>query len=295
MLDSGGSRVDSGDSSVDRNNLTVMSVSLPPTSKRQLYGSVEERLHGGRAPWYAAPSSFSVGEALAPGIAAPAERSLLESPAEPFARWLMLVGALALAGGMLFALVVAAPGIEASLCGPRLSALIYGRWWAVTWAGAGALAVGSLAQLAVQASSFAEVGVVEALGGPVFTVLADTTWGRLWLLRALALAAVAAVLALAYVRAGAGRQPSVRLLLAAGLPSAMLMLLFLSLASHAAGTSAIRGPATLTDYLHLLASAAWGGGLMHFAAVVPVVLREVGPESDRLLRALTPRSRWWPG
>ena len=288
VLDSDGSRVDNGDSSVDSNNLTIMSVSLPPipngsyTVAWKNVSTVDgHRVRGSFV--------FSVGEALAPGIAAPAERPLLESPAEPFARWLMLAGALALAGGVLFALVVAAPGIEASLCGPRLSALLYGRWWVVTWAGAGAFAVGSLVQLAVQASSFAEVGVVEALGGPVFTVLADTTWGRLWLLRALALAAVVAVLAVAYVRAGEGRQPSTRLLLAAGLPSAMLMLLSLSLASHAAGTSAIRGPATLTDYLHLLASAAWGGGLMHFAAIVPVVLREVGPESDRLLRTLTPR------
>ena len=288
VLDSDGSRVDNGDSSVDSNNLTIMSVSLPPipngsyTVAWKNVSTVDgHRVRGSFV--------FSVGEALAPGIAAPAERPLLESPAEPFARWLMLAGALALAGGVLFALVVAAPGIEASLCGPRFSALLYGRWWVVTWAGAGAFAVGSLAQLAVQSSSFAEVGVVEALGGPALTVLVDTTWGRLWLLRALALAAVAAALAVAYVRAGAGRQPSTRLLLAAGLPSAMLMLLSLSLASHAAGTSAIRGPATLTDYLHLLASAAWGGGLMHFAAIVPVALREVGPESDRLLRALTPR------
>ena len=288
VLDSNGSRVDNGDSSVDSNNLTIMSVSLPPipngsyTVAWKNVSTVDgHRVRGSFV--------FSVGEALAPGIAAPAERPLLESPAEPFARWLMLAGALALAGGVLFALVVAAPGIEASLCGPRLSALLYGRWWVVTWTGAGAFAVGSLVQLAVQTSSFAEVGVVEALGGPAFTVLADTTWGRLWLLRALALAAVAAVLAVAYVRTGAGRQPSKRLLLAAGLPSAMLMLLSLSLASHAAGTSAIRGPATLTDYLHLLASAAWGGGLMHFAAIVPVALREMGPESNRLLRALTPR------
>ena len=288
VLDSNGSRVDNGGSTVDSNNLKVMSVSLPPipngsyTVAWKNVSTVDgHRVRGSFV--------FSVGEALAPGIAAPAERPLLESAAEPFARWLMLGGALALAGGLLFALVVAAPGIEASHCGPRLSALLYGRWWVVTWAGAGAFAGGSLAQLVVQSSSFAEVGVVEALGGPAFTVLADTTWGRLWLLRALALAAVAAVLAVAYVRTGAGRQPSTRLLLAAGLPSAMLMLLSLSLASHAAGTSAIRGPATLTDYIHLLASAAWAGGLMHFAAVVPVVLREVGPESDRLLRALTPR------
>ena len=277
VLDSNGSRVDNGGSTVDSNNLKVMSVSLPPipngsyTVAWKNVSTVDgHRVRGSFV--------FSVGEALAPGIAAPAERPLLESAAEPFARWLMLGGALALAGGLLFALVVAAPGIEASHCGPRLSALLYGRWWVVTWAGAGAFAGGSLAQLVVQSSSFAEVGVVEALGGPAFTVLADTTWGRLWLLRALALAAVAAVLAVAYVRTGAGRQPSTRLLLAAGLPSAMLMLLSLSLASHAAGTSAIRGPATLTDYIHLLASAAWAGGLMHFAAVVPVVLSPNPPK-----------------
>ena len=288
VLDSGGSRVDNADSSVDGNDLTVMSVSLEslPNGSYTVAWTNVSTVDGHRVR---GAFVFSVGEALDPSLAGPDERPLLESAAEPFIRWLMLVGALALAGGIPFMVAVAAPGIGAAACGTRLAGRLYGRWWAVTWAGAGALALGSLAQLAVQASAFAEVGVVEALGGSVFTVLADTTWGRLWLLRAFALAAASASLAVVYLRAGEDRRPSTVLLLAAALPSVMLVLLSLSLTSHAAGTSGIRGPATLSDYLHLLASAAWGGGLVHFAAIAPVVLREAGPESDRLLRALTPR------
>ncbi len=289
VLDSNGSRVDNGDSSVDRNNPTIMSVSLRPVPNgsytvawRNVSTVDGHRVRGSFV--------FSVGEALSPGIAEAAERPLLESPAEPFIRWLVLLGVLALAGGVAFALVVALPGIDAASCGPRLSALLYRRWWAVTCAGAVAAAVGSLAHLAVQASSVAEVGIVEALGGHVFTVLAETTWGRIWLLRALALAAASASLAVAYVRAGAARRPSAGVLLVAALPACMLVLLSLSLASHAASTSAIRGPATLSDYMHLLASAAWGGGLAHFAAFVAVALRHAPrPEADRLLRAITPR------
>ena len=289
VLDSGGSRVDAGDSTVDGNNPTVMSVSLPPIPSGS-YTVAWKNVSTVDGHQVRGSFVFSVGEALDPSLAGPDERPLLESPAEPFIRWLVLLGVLTLAGGIVFALVVALPGIEAASCGPQLSALLYRRWWAVTSAGVVAAAAGSLAHLAVQASSVAEVGVVEALGGHVVTVLADTTWGRLWLLRALALAAVAASLAVAYVWAGAARRPSAGVLLVAALPAGMMLLLSLSLASHAASTSAIRGPATLSDYLHLLASAAWGGGLAHFASMAHVALRHAADsESNQLLRAITPR------
>ncbi len=287
VLDSDGARVDNGDSFVDRSSLTVMTVSLPtiPNGSYTVAWKNVSTVDGHRVR---GSFVFSVGEALTASTADPAERPILESPAEPVLRWLILAGSLALAGGLVFALVVANPSARAAACGQRTATRLYRRWWAVTWAAAILIAVGSLGQLVDQASSLAEVGLVDALGRPVITVLSDTAWGRLWLLRIGSLAAVAGALAVVYLRTGL--RPPYRLQLVAALPLGMLMLLSLSLTSHGAGTTGIEGPATLTDYLHLLASAAWGGGLIHFAAIVPVVLREAPmPESNRLLRALTPR------
>ena len=68
------------------------------------------------------------------------------------------------------------------------------------------------------------------------------------------------------------------------------LLLSLSLTSHGAATLEIRAAAVCADFLHLLAAAGWGGGLLHLALSLSQGLWAAPPEVRRTaLAALVPR------
>jgi copper transport protein len=294
VLDAQGQRVDNGDSIVDRNDPTAMSVTLKPlpdgtyTVAWRNISAVDG--HGVRSSYL-----FSVGEPLSAQPQAPRDESrLLGSPAEPALRWLVLIAALAIVGGAAFHLVVMGPALSRRRSGAGLRQQLASRALVLLWLAMAALLVGSIGQLVVQAAGAYERGVFDTLGSrgvqlyaPTASILADTAWGRFWLWRVGLLAVMAAGVAITMRATSSASDKAVHAL---ALPLGAGVLLTLSLTSHAAATPEVTTAAVVNDYLHLLAASFWVGGLFHLAAALSLIMRGLSREERRAtLSAIVPR------
>ena len=124
VLDAQGARVDDGNSRFDPNDPTVMSVGMEPvpdgtyTVAWKNVSTVDgHRVRGSYL--------FSVGVPISGETLEEPEGPLLQSPAEPALRWLLLLGALAMAGGLVLELFVNA----ARIANPGRARLRYGNCW----------------------------------------------------------------------------------------------------------------------------------------------------------------------
>ena len=111
---------------------------------------------------------------------------LFQSPAEPVSRWLVLLGGLTLVGSVTFHLLVSRPVLKADDGeGERapLNPPLTGSLARLVIIATAVLLAASVAQLIVQASVVFESSLAAVFGGPVWEVLFDTEWGRLWLWR----------------------------------------------------------------------------------------------------------------
>jgi copper transport protein len=223
-----------------------------------------------------------VGEPIAP-VTLPGEtlgQPLFQSPLEPVLRWLTLLSALTIVGGLVFELVVIQrllTGLNSNDILRRLADRISARTMKLQWLAVALLLAASLGHLILQTAAVNDITPFESLGTPVITLLAGTDWGHLWLWRVGCWLVLALVLGLLLVIRSRERgygpkseysQQALRgLALAVGLG----MLLTFSLTSHGAATGEIRFAAVLNDYLHLLAAAIWVGGLFHLASAVPAI------------------------
>lgn len=297
VLDAQGSRVDDGDSLVDTNDPSAMSVGLEPVADgtytvawRNVSTVDGHRVRGSFV--------FSVGEPITGNVTEAPGEPLLQSPAEPVVRWLVLVSVLAMVGGLTFDLLVSRPVLLASRAEPaarRVGASLASLSLRLMILAAGLFIASSVLQLILNAAAAHEVSLLGALGSPLWSILGDTEWGRLWLWRAgLSLAFLAALAALLFESRRAhsedetGRWAVVGRLMALGLGAGVLFTL--SLTSHGAATAGIRSAALFSDYLHLAASAFWVGALFHFAPGIPLVIRELPPGQRRAyLAGLVPR------
>jgi copper transport protein len=187
VLNSQGERVDNNDSAVDNNDPTVMSVTLP-SLPNGTYTVAWKNLStvDGHTPRGA--FVFSVGEPISaapPSVEAP-EGPLLRSPLEPVFRWLVLLSALTIVGGLGLELLVTRPVLIRSRSNQSLRILaerLAARTLRLLWIAMGVLLVASLGQLIVQASIVHGIPLYQALGGPLLSILTDTQWGTLWLWR----------------------------------------------------------------------------------------------------------------
>ncbi|MPZ98515.1 MAG: c-type cytochrome [Dehalococcoidia bacterium] len=285
VLNSTGDRIDLGDSVVDPADPTRMTVSLPALEPdtytvawRNLSTVDGHSLQGSFVFFYRVEPT-----ATTPDIADP---PVLQSPADPVVRWLVLAAAIAAAGIPMFALVVLRPA--AAISRTSASALAPLEAWVrrATVIALTALLVLSAAQIWVQ-TSIATGATLDVFGEPMLRVARDTRWGQAWAWRVLlAGAAVGGLLVSTRVRSGwlarNGRHVSLALALGA--------LGTFSFASHAAATPEASRPAIGADLLHLLAAAAWVGGLFGLLGAL-VVLRRTLPDAEerRLLAAAVPR------
>ena len=111
-----------------------------------------------------------------------------------------------------------------------------------------------------------ESSLPAVFGGPVWDLLLDTEWGRLWLWR-VALGTASGVAAVVAWRRGDSLTLAIlSVALGAG------ALLTISLTSHAAATVNVRSEAILNDFIHLIAVAVWVGGLCGLALAVRLIL-----------------------
>lgn len=297
VLDVRGDRVDRADSAVDPADPTALSVTLPSLTSGTYtvawfnVSTVDgHRVRGSFV--------FSVGGPIAP-VTPPAETSdqpLLQHPLEPVLRWLTLIGALTIAGGLVFELVViprALTGVNSDDTLRRLAHRVSSRSMKLQWLAIGLLLAASLGHLVLQTAGVNDISPFATLGPPLISLLAGTDWGQLWLWRIgcwLVLALVLGLILASQIRQRGGAYPSQQALRGLALAVSLGMLLTLSLTSHGAATAEVRSAAVLNDYLHLLAAAIWVGGLFHLASAVPVIGETLtGMSRRRLLTQVVSR------
>lgn len=297
VLDSQGMRVDDDDSLVDPADGTAMSVGIQAlpngtyTVAWKNVSTVDGHLVRGSF-------LFSVGEPITGEGLEAESSSLLQSPAEPVLRWLVLLSILAMAGGLTFDLLVSRPvlfaqGARSSL--RNLGATLAARSNRLTWVAIAVFLGASVVQLLLQTSIARDASILSVLGSPLWTMVSDTEWGRVWAWRvATGIGFALSMVGLAVAgRHGGARNGSPRLkiglrLLALGFGGAALWTL--SLTSHGAATAGIRWFALSVDYIHLIASAFWVGALFHLAMGIPLVLRSLEQgERSACLSAIVPR------
>jgi copper transport protein len=293
VLDTQSRRVDNDDSTVDQ-EATALAVTLQPLP-HGLYTVAWKNVSTVDGHRVQGSFVFAVGESIRSGLGTAPALPLLQSASAPVLRWLVLLSALVVVGGLGFILLVCRALLMQSATHDSVRPVgtqVVARTRQHIWIAMGVLLLASVGQLLDHTAVAAELPFYKALGRPLVTVLTGTDWGHLWLGRLGLMVLMAMVLAVqrpAKKRADEDRGAWPRSILWAMLLGGIL-LLTLSLASHGAATLEIRAAAICADYLHLLAAAFWGGGLLHFALGLSQGLRTVSPEvRHAVLTALVPR------
>ena len=286
VLDSDGERVDLGDNALDPGDLTVMSVSVGALDNGTytVAWTNVSTVDGHRVR---GAFLFSVREPLSTSATSRIEdQPLLQSPIEPFVRWLVLVSGLALVGVPAFRPLVSTPalaGVASDGIG-RLRSALSRNTMILAWAALAVFLSMSALRLAIQASVVYDTSPLAALAGPVWSLVSETEWGRLWVMRVGF--AIAAGVALFVMR---GRVENTALtLLATALGAGALFAI--SRSSHAAALLEIGGVSMLNDFIHIIAVAVWVGGLFSLALDIPAAIRLLDERGRReALSALIPR------
>ena len=272
VLDSQGTRVDNDDSAVDPRDPTVMYVTVPDDLSNGTYTVAWRNLSTVDGHTIRGTFFYSVGEPLSTQPSDLPSEPALQSPAEPFMRWAVLLGGLSVLGVLMLWLVVLRPPLVSMSDTEDLVARVRDRTDKIAIAGIVVALLGSVGHLLVQASSVHEVSLLETLGEPIRFVITQTEWGRGWLQRtSLLIGALGPIWALMRLRSAPSQRRDTALWISAFLVTALAMAT-LSATSHGAATPGIELAATVTDYIHLLAAAIWVGGLFGLALILPVDL-----------------------
>lgn len=190
-------------------------------------------------------------------------------PAESAAiRWFNLLSMSLAVGSVAFWLFVWMPTDERSPTVERRLRQVMALGWLL-------LGLSSLLSLLLQVSIAAEIPVLEAVGNPAFGgVLFSSRYGQIWLARMALWLVMGGVLWLAGTRS--------RLYWLA-LVLGVLVLLTTSLYGHASALQQDTLAAVAGDWLHLIASAFWIGGLVAFF----VVIGAAGSSRSAIISTLT--------
>ncbi len=308
VLNTQGQQVDSGNSEVLPDDETAMTVSLP-TLPDGTYTVVWRNVS--TVDGHSLRGSFvlSFGEALPGAAAEGAEEGRVErAPLAPLARGLVLLGALTITGGLLFERLLIVPvffpanaSAQAEATGRRLLRRVR----RLLWIAVVVLGLASVYQLVGQAATLFNVSLGDIQELYVSVVLRTTDWGRLWLWRAwlfsivaiymVATTLIASPLELEEEDASLSEDRDAdddfvgKIAHALALLAALGILLAISLTSHAAALIELRAAAVFSDFLHLVASAVWVGGLFHFALAARPVFGMEPDERSAVLAELVPR------
>lgn len=274
VLRSDGSRVAVGDLQVIQNGSEPALVApLPGDLSRDSYTVVWSVLSAVDGHINEGFFSFTVGDALLPSAALEADlarqaagQAGVPSGIDGGVRWLGLLGQATVAGTLVFLLTVLLP-VTRGASGSGVSARRF-RW--LLYGALAATVAGHLAAAVVQTMNATQGSLGASLGRPLVDLLSGTRYGALWLSRAVLLAALGLLVWALTLRErrfpprGQGAQLWAAALLVAG-----LVLLTTSLGSHAAARSGTSSWQVANDWLHLVGTALWTGGLAGLFVALP--------------------------
>ena len=262
VVDTAGNEEDEHDSRVDAGDATHMTLDVKPLKPgfyNVLWTTVSKvdghKLQGSFPFIVLNPDgSTPAGSPPASSSSASASSSSSTGPGDVAGFWLAAIGAVALFGGVLFALVVAFPAAHAQLSPDEHDdrARIAYR---ILWISLGLLALGLLVILGLQLSRLGGIGSL----GEFLT----TSYGQYWAVRLLLAVLAAAVLSLLSVF----HDPDLRapLLTLTGFFSLAILVCF-SLTAHADAIGNGSFWATVSDLIHLASVGIWVGGLVSLTA-----------------------------
>ena len=292
VLDASGKQVDLGDSVVDDLNPLAMSVGLSdvPDGTYTVAWKNVSTVDGHRVR---GSFVFAVGQPLSGAPVEQIDQPLLQSPVAPVLRWLTLLGALAMSGGLVFELLVTRPvlfGLRSTPVMMDVGRRLSYRSLGLTWLALAVFLGASVGQLLVLTVITHEVSSWGALPEPLWNTITATGWGEVWVWR------MAAALAFGVVLCGlrffAEPRPELYRTLVRTLALMLggAVLWTLGLTSHGAATIDIRAMALTADFLHLAASAFWIGALFHFVMGLSTLLKGL-PDGERkeCLAEIVPR------
>jgi copper resistance protein D len=152
----------------------------------------------------------------------------------------------------------------------------------IGWISLAVTVISGAAWLVLQAERMSELSLGQVLQrGAVWTVLSETDFGYAWTTRL----ALAGLLAAMLPRLGPSPWTRSRRLSAAGIVVSAGLIGTLAWAGHGAAGSDTEGAVHLAaDVLHLIAAAAWGGGLIPLALLLHAARRDPGEASAEIAR-----------
>jgi len=313
VLNSAAERVDLDDSARDPSEPTAMSVGLPEL-ENGTYTVVWKNLSSVDGHKVIGSFVFAVGEPLSAGAQiAAAEQPLLQTVADPWLRWLVFLMAAIVLGGLAFELLIGIPviyGASAKDSWHVAGVAVSRAWSRIASIAVVVLLLAMIGQLLQQASVLSGNSAFAPDFAVLESVITESGWGRLWLYRLLSGIGIGILFLIARRMAAtvevnpAEIEPDeddesdldgslVGDSVIAQIAS-LLGLVFLGLitvSSHnAASPSEVKTLAMSTDFIHLVASMIWLGGVIYLAIAVPVLVKHlVGANVSDLLESVIPR------
>jgi copper transport protein len=274
LLDAQGDAVDRGDSHVLPNDPLSMAVSVPSQMPDGVYTVAWRTLSAVDGHTVNGAYPIIIGPIPAEGIpvAAAASSQATFDPETALGRWWFSLAASALFGVLLSWNVVFRPLFGRS--NPAALPLAAQRARRLALASGALLLVGTLFGAVAQASDAANVPVWGVFGQPLVDLLTRGRFATLFWIR---LALVLVALGLLTWR-GVRRWPGQVAMVAIG-----LALLTSSFNSHGAALQSGAYLGIAVDWLHFLGVAAWLGGLMSLAYVLPMAVHGSQATGDRVL------------
>jgi copper transport protein len=300
VLDGAGSQLDKRDGHRLPDDSKALELSLPELQPG-LYTVAWNALSAADGHATSGSFAFTVGD-VPPAESSPREIAALVdatlSAAEPpplyqvLARWLNALALALLGGAFAFPWLVLFPALRAFQSGKftqlpdatlARARVAFARQWArAVWILFALCAVATVGFLIMQALT---AGGLSSIG----PVLGSTRFGMLWWVRVALLAALGLLIWNARARwLTDGLLPDRPLALALAL--CLLLLVTQSLSSHAAAIDTPPFLALGVDFLHLLGTAIWLGGLVQLMLVVPALIRDMdAPQKTHALASVVAR------
>ena len=304
VLNSAAERVDLDDSARDPSEPTAISVGLPAL-ENGTYTVVWKNLSSIDGHKVIGSYVFAVGEPLAAGANISAvEQPLLQSVADPWLRWLVFLGAAIVIGGLAFEVLIGIPityGDRAKDSWQAAGSVMSARWSRFATAGLAVLVVAMLGQLLQQASVLTGNSVFAPDIETLRSIAFESSWGRLWTYRLLAALGIGTLFFFAKRMSDASGATDAdeqgatlvgdSVFAQAALGLGLVFLGLIATSSHNAAMPAdIKAFAVATDFVHLVASMAWFGGVFYLAISTSVLVRGPGrADASDLLRTAIPR------